>query len=926
MPIDTLTRPESMVGTELIDRSSELALVQALLAAPDDGFRALEIAGSTGIGKTSLWSQARRVAEGQGFTVLWSRPAETAAKSSFAALADLLFPTGSELLARLPAPIREALEVALMRRPNPRRAALHRAVASGLLAVVRDLSDSGPLLLAIDDWQWLDQPSRNAVDFMVHRLEREPVRFVYSLRTPAATQGLGNAVTDERFTRITLAGLGPSAIGRLIADRYGQTLPRPLLARIADSTAGNPFHALEIARALAQHGPDIAPGDALPVPDSLRELLLARVARLPLRSQDTLALVAALAHPTTEVIDVKALTAAEDAGIIDIEPSGVVHFQHPLLAAAVQGGLTSSQRRHVHTRAAGVVRDPEQRARHLALAASGPDLEVAADLDRATALAELRGAPDAAAELSELAAELTPTSHADARAQRLVRAAALLLYAGDLDRAGRLLTAARELARQPELRARALQLAGQLAGRRNDWPSAAELAGAARELAAGYPDLLAAIEFDLAFASVSIGSFPAAIGHGQAAAKYAAEVGNDGLEAVALAVLTMVNFLGGGGVDSEQLSRALELEDPARADGVMMRPTFMAALLGLWTGEVSSAAVTLTALHDELLTRGQEGVAPLASTFIVWARLWQGDFATAARAAAQAEDAAALLEDRAVRATARTASALVHAHRGHSEIARIAAREALLLFEALRWASAFVWPSWALGIAALCEDDHESVHALLGPLAEQVSAMGAGDPIVGLFVPDEIEALVALGHEDQARRLLDWFEGRALALKADWALALAARCTALLAARNGDLMAATAAFEAALAAHDRCPIPFERGRTLLLAGRCYRRAKRRALAISVLTEAAQLFTQIGATGWADRTRNELRRVGHRTAGADALTEGERLIAELAASGLTNREVAERAFVSVKTVEANLTRAYRKLGVRSRVGLANALQR
>ena len=135
----------------------------------------------------------------------------------------------------------------------------------------------------------------------------------------------------------------------------------------------------------------------------------------------------------------------------------------------------------------------------------------------------------------------------------------------------------------------------------------------------------------------------------------------------------------------------------------------------------------------------------------------------------------------------------------------------------------------------------------------------------------------------------------------------------------------SAAFASALTAHDRAPIQFERARTLLLAGRCYRRAKRRRAAVTALAEAAELFTQLGASGWANRARAELGRVGHRTAGADELTESERLIAELAASGLTNREVAERAFVSVKTVEANLTRAYRKLGVRSRVALAKALQ-
>ncbi|HWD70366.1 MAG TPA: ATP-binding protein [Solirubrobacteraceae bacterium] len=277
-----------MVGTELIDRSAELARLDTLLGPSAHGFAEPEIAGAAGIGKTSLWAQARRSAEAQGFTVLWARPAETTAKSSFAAVADLLFAADAELLRRLPPPQRAALEVALLRRPNPRRGPLHRAVAAGLLGVVRELSQDGRLLLAIDDWQWLDRPSRDALEFLARRLEREPVRIVYSLRTPTAIRGLGNAVTDERFTAITLAGFGPTAVARLISGAA-----------------------------------------ALPVPDSLRELLLARIARLPQAGRDELALVAALSQPVTELADLRALTRAEEAGIVEIEQDGRVRSPIP---------------------------------------------------------------------------------------------------------------------------------------------------------------------------------------------------------------------------------------------------------------------------------------------------------------------------------------------------------------------------------------------------------------------------------------------------------------------------------------------------------------------------------------------------------------------------------------------------------------------
>lgn len=202
--------------------------------------------------------------------------------------------------------------------------------------------------------------------------------------------------------------------------------------------------------------------------------------------------------------------------------------------------------------------------------------------------------------------------------------------------------------------------------------------------------------------------------------------------------------------------------------------------------------------------------------------------------------------------------------------------------------------------------------------------MFGGDPSFLVFLPDEIEALVALGELDRAERALEPFEGSARRLERDWATALADRCRGLLAGARGEREVAVAAFKRALEAHDRGAMPFERARTLLLAGQTDRRFKQRGQARERLSEALAEFDRIGAARWAEKSGQELARVGHPGATRDELTETESRLAELAASGLSNQEVAERAFVSVKTVEANLTRVYRKLGVKSRVGLANAL--
>jgi DNA-binding CsgD family transcriptional regulator len=231
---------------------------------------------------------------------------------------------------------------------------------------------------------------------------------------------------------------------------------------------------------------------------------------------------------------------------------------------------------------------------------------------------------------------------------------------------------------------------------------------------------------------------------------------------------------------------------------------------------------------------------------------------------------------------------------------------------------------WALGLAALSEDNPAGVHALLGPLVDQVSRMGAGDPVLMMFVPDEVEALIALGELDLAETYLDPFERLAAAHDRRWAMATSARCRGALEAARGARPQALAAFDQALELHRDAEMPFEEARTRLLAGQALRRFKQRGRAAELLSGALAEFERAGAPLWAARARSGLVRTGRRAEDA-ALTETERRVAELAAAGLSNREVAAQVSVSVKTVESNLTRVYRKLGVRSRVGLSNALR-
>jgi DNA-binding CsgD family transcriptional regulator len=195
--------------------------------------------------------------------------------------------------------------------------------------------------------------------------------------------------------------------------------------------------------------------------------------------------------------------------------------------------------------------------------------------------------------------------------------------------------------------------------------------------------------------------------------------------------------------------------------------------------------------------------------------------------------------------------------------------------------------------------------------------MDAAEPGVIPCVPDAIEALVALGELERAHELLVEHEEKGRALDRPWALATAARCRGLLAAVRGDQQASMAAFERAMEQHARLQMPFELGRTLLALGEAQRRFKQRRSAGASLRAALETFETLGAPLWAVKAKAELARTGNRAASPGELTPTEERVAQLVAEGQTNREVANALFVSVKTVEANLSRIFRKLGIRSR---------
>ena len=905
----------------VVGREHELGRVDRFLDEIGGGFALLVVEGDAGIGKTTVWKEARRRAEERGMSVLAGRPAAAEAKLSFAAVGDLLAKVGEDAFVALPDPQREALEVALLRRKPTGRELPTRAIAAGFLSLIRGLAAERPVVLAIDDWQWLDLASRRVLEFAARRLEDERVGLLCSVRAPFPGPMIGTA-REGRVSRVELGPLSLASLGRIVGSRTGRPLPRPVLVRLAKASGGNPFYALEIARLMEDRA--AGAGGALPVPDDLRKLTTSRIRRLPADARESTLLAAVISEPNSDLIDVDALAPAAEAGIVSVDEAGRIEFSHPLFASAAYGLLSSAERRALHRRAAAIVDDSEQQARHLALAADHADVGVAARLDDAAALAASRGASDAAAELAELAAKLTPDADQDRQAERLLAAGRFKFDAGDLARAEELGHEVRERAASDAVRARALQLLAQLHGRLNNYTQGADLAAEGLALAGSDDRLRAVLELELCYCLAGFGDLASGAEHAVAAAAHARAGADEGALACALGCLTMCRFIAGQGIEEAVFEEVLALGDPVDF-ALVLRPRYFDGVLRLWKGDVDGALERLGRLHDESLERGQEAAMPMVLLYMVQGRLWKGEVGEAVRLAEEAHEASGLLEDPTASAIALGAAALVHGYQGEGELARAEAIEALGLFERLQWRAGAIWPMWALGFLELSEGRPAAVDPVLAPLAQQLSAFGEGDPCLFVFLPDEIEALVALGELDRAEEFLAPFERSSYHHDRRWAIAVAERCRALLAAAQADASGAFAAFERALDAHGQVTMPFERARTLLIGGEIHRRFKQRGRARELLEEALYTFESVGTPLWAARARAELARIGSPSASRDELTETERRLAELAASGLSNQEVAKRAFVSVKTVEANLTRVYRKLGVKSRVGLANALR-
>ena len=931
-----LTGHNRLVGTipsfELVGREGELARLGAFVERLRERPGAVLVRGEPGIGKTVLWREAVAVARREGVRVLVARCAEAEMPIPLGAVSDLLDPAFEEVADVLAEPQRHALAAALgiaaHERGRPDRLALPRA----LVAAFRALAAEAPLLVAIDDVQWLDSASARVLAFAARRTGEAPIGVLATLRgRPEEREplGLADAFDPDTFAEIALGPLSMGALQRLVRLRFDFRIPRSKLAAVHAASGGNPMFALEFARVAEREDAHLRA--LLPVPLSLQELVLERIRELPENTRPLLELVAAIERPTPSVLATALggvaaaetlVDAAVSAGAISVGDDDVVRFTHPLLGSAVYFDMSSARRRGLHREAAGLVDNLEQQARHLALATAAPDHAIADIVERAAAAAADRGAPDAAAALAAEAVRLTPLDDETARFRLTLVGAGFLIEFGDVPAARARVEPLLDPSVPAGVRAQALVIRAE-----TEHEDRTRLRALLREAIDVTPDPRLRCQAWIRYAQhggwVS-GDARTAAESAREALRIAVELDDQALIAASTAALAYyeagrgrreVEFDEAELVGAERLSRTAPWQvTPAISVGTRL----------LWAGELDRARAVLRSEYDELVRQGSLLKLPLVLLIALVDLEWRAGRWAAAEA--YVAEARAILED-----TLSGGAHVVHYARllvagslGRVDEARRLAAEALH-FSELR--DDHLTPPrirWALGHVELARGDAAAAWQTLEGMPEALNVFGIAEPGWQPVLPDVVETLVALGRLDEAEAVLRQLETQAAALRHRWAAPAALRCRALLLLARERADDAADAAERAAAEFEELGFPLDCARAHLAAGAAKRRAGQRRRAADSLQRAIEVLTALGAPLWLERAEDELRRASPRPRRDSELTSAERRVAALVAEGQTNREVAAQLFTTIATVEAHLTRIYRKLGVRSRTQLARAV--
>jgi DNA-binding CsgD family transcriptional regulator len=907
-----------VTAQRLLGRRRECAALDQLVGAVRTGeSRALVLRGEAGVGKSALLEYLVRHASGCG--IARATGVESEIELAYAGLQQLCAPLLASL-DRLPGPQRNALGIAFGLRDG---AAPDRfLVGLAVLSLLADIAEQRPLICVVDDAQWLDAASAQALAFVARRLGAESVGLVFAAREPDGERHL------DGLPQLAVSGLDDRAARALLGTVLAGPVDERVRDRIVAETRGNPLALLELPRgrtpAELAGGFGLSGGPAVPgrIEQSFRERLA------PLPPSTRLLLLIAAAEPTGDpvlvwraaaALDIGPEAAAAATGLLEV--SAQVRFSHPLVRSAVYGAAAPEERRRVHRALAeatdaGV--DPDRRAWHRAQAAAGLDEDIADELERSAGRARARGGMAAGAAFHERAAELTPDLRL--RAHRALLAAQCKHLAGAPDAALRLLAMAQAGPLDEHGRARAQLLHAQITfamTRGRDAPPL--LLEAARRLEPLDPRLARETYLDAFAAALSADRLvrgggtdeiaAAVLGAGWEPATRASDLLLDGL-----ALLTREGYVAA----APALKIALRaFRDEPLAEEDELRWLWLACRIARALAD-DEAWDELAARHLELARRAGAYLAlPVALTDRVLVELFSGRTGAAMSLAAESD---AIVEATGSHLTLRTSIVLANWRGRDAEAATLieeGRQDALRRGEGL-WLAANDWGS-AIRYNGLGRYE-EALAA-----AEQAAgaARGLGPPI--LLLAELIEAAVRSGHAERAAGPLAYLAEIAQSAGTQWALGTHARTAAMLA----EGAAAERLYRDAIErlSHIRTRATLARAR--LLYGEWLRREHRRVDAREQLRTAYAMLSDMGMEAFAERAHRELLATGEtvrkRTvATLDELTPQEVQVARLAAGGQTNPEIAAQLFLSPRTVEWHLSKVFGKLGIGSRRELRAAL--
>jgi DNA-binding CsgD family transcriptional regulator len=907
-------------------RIQEFAAGMSLRAEPG----LLTLDGEAGAGKSTLWRAALAAAEAANCRVLRSELSAAEADAPFIGLSDLLSGVPSGVVAGLPGPQREALEVALLlRSPGDRPPAAH-AVGPAMLSVLRSCLQAGPVLVAIDDVHWLDPGSQEALAFAFRRITSGPLGVLLTARTEAPadplTAGEPPPPNGWRDMPATMPAAERIELAPLDARQVQELLPSTVTAAqarmVATQSRGNPFWALEIAANLESADA----GTAVP----RRALALSR--RLTQPAADALAVVAAAGRiavcgATTvlgHLVDDPdaALDAAVLAGVIT-EIDGRVTVAHPLIGAAAVEGLPPGRRHRIHMLLAEAAASPEAHAHFAALAVGpGPNGQVADALDAAAEAAHARAANTAAARFAGQAVDLTPEADADTLVRRHIRASELLIMAGDFKGAlGHLESLDTASLATPDLE-RTLPLLTDVVETLRGAGAATAVIASELDAAGRNPRRRGLV---LALASDTIyglrGERRAAAVEAIACAEAA---GPDAAATLhrALLNLMMAKVTGGEGLDTSLLDRAEQLEG-----ALPSIPLYDTAdrHRGLWSRSVEDLDTSQAALR-RLITRARNlgEDLPLVVFLQHMANTLElaGDFEGAGAAVTEAQQTAAVYDWPTLPWHVKPHCEVLIAAGNLDEARRLA--EGLRPDDEAQTADVRFVGAALLGKISAWRGDTAAAISQFELAASCADQCDWSDPGIRQRIDVSLaEAYVSVGRVADARLIAARLAEIGARLDRPALTGDAARIDALAAAAAGDLDAAAASAQAAVETHGRSPLKLELARSLLVLGRIERRRKARGQARAALERARALAEQMGHRPLLEEVSRELPRVAAARSG-DELTDAEQRVADQLATGATSAEAAAALFISVRTVETHVASIYRKLGIHTRSELRRAL--